>query len=135
GGWVYRGNLIFGVEGGFGQLKADTGEAALSPDGSRIVFEKDQELWQMEPNGENLVRLIQLPHGPQFAGHAGLSNWSNLAWSPDGRWLTYIRKGDESGAPVLEGPLLDAGRPGTILTDPALRGYSWLSDNTRTLNG
>jgi len=62
------------MDGGFRQLQADTGEAALSPDGSRIVFEKDQELWQMGPNGENLVRLSQLPHAPQFAGHAGLSH-------------------------------------------------------------
>jgi hypothetical protein len=58
--------------GGFQQLQSGTGEATLSADGSRIVFEKDQQLWQMEPNGENLVRLIQLPHDPQFAGHAGL---------------------------------------------------------------
>jgi Tol biopolymer transport system component len=122
------------MDGGLRQLQADTGEAALSPDGSRIVFEKDQELWQMGPNGENLVRLIQLPQGPQFAGHAGLSNWSNLAWSPDGRWLTYIRKGDESGAPVLEGRLPEEGRTVTILTDPDLRGYCWLSANKMTLN-
>jgi hypothetical protein len=33
------------MDGGLRQLQADTGEAALSPDGSRIVFEKDQELY------------------------------------------------------------------------------------------
>lgn len=122
------------MDGGFQQLQTDTGEAALSPDGSRIVFEKDQELWQMGPNGENLVRLIQLPHGRQFAEHSGLSNLSNLAWSPDGRWLTYIRKEDESGVPVLEGRLMAEGRIVTILTDQDLRGYCWLSDKKMTLN-
>jgi hypothetical protein len=81
----------------------------------------------MGPNGENLVRLIQLPHNPQFAGHAGLSNWSNLAWSPDGRWLTYLRKTEEHGPPVLEARLLEDGRTVTILTDPDVRGYCWIS--------
>ncbi len=120
--------------GGLRQLQADTGEATLSPDGSRIVFEKDQGLWQMGPNGENLVRLVQLPQAPQFVGHAGLSNWSNLAWSPDGRWLTYLRKTDENGPPVLEGRLVEDGRTVTVLTDPDLRGYSWLSATKMILN-
>jgi eukaryotic-like serine/threonine-protein kinase len=120
--------------GGFQQLQSGTGEATLSADGSRIVFEKKQELWQMGPNGENLVRLISLPQGPQLAGHAGLFTWSNLAWSPDGRWLTYLRKTDENGSLVLEGRLLEDGRTVTILTDPDLRGYCWLSANKVMLN-
>jgi len=122
------------MDGGFRQLQADTGEAALSPDGSRIVFEKNKELWQMGPNGENLMRLDQLPNSPQFAEHAGLSSWTNLAWSPDGRWLTYLRKSHENDPPVLEGRLLEEGRTVTILTDPDLRGYCWLSDKKMTLN-
>ena len=88
----------------------------------------------MGPNGENLVRLIQLPHNPQFAGHAGLSNWSNLAWSPDGRWLTYLRKTEEHGPPVLEARLLEDGRTVTILTDPDVRGYCWISAKKMMLN-
>ena len=88
----------------------------------------------MGPNGENLVGLVQLPQAPQFAGHAGLSNWSNLAWSPDGRWLTYIRKTDENGPPVLEGRLLEDGQTVSVLTDPDLRGYSWLSARKMILN-
>ena len=119
---------------GFRQLQADVGEATLSPDGSRIVFEKDHELWQMGPNGENLVRLSELPHSPQFTGHAGLSNWSDLAWSPDGRWLTYLRKTEANGAPVLEGRRMDDGHTVTILTDPDLRGYCWLSAKRMMLN-
>ena len=116
------------------QLQAHIGEAALSPDGSRIIFEKQQELWQMDPNGEKPTRLAQFPRGPQFAGHAGLSNWSNLAWSPDGRWLTYLRKAGETGPLVLEARFLQDGRTATILTDPDLRGYSWLSGTKIVLN-
>ena len=88
----------------------------------------------MGPNGENLVRLVQLPHSPRFAGHAGFSNWSNLAWSPDGKWLTYLRKTDENGPPVLEGRLMEDGRTVTILTDADLRGYCWLSAKKIMLN-
>ena len=116
------------------QLQADIRQAALSPDGSRIVFEKDQELWQMGPNGENPARLAQFSGGPQLAGHSGLSNWSDLAWSPDGRWVTYRRKTGDTGPLVLEARLLKDGRTATILTDPDLQGYSWLSATEMVLN-
>jgi Tol biopolymer transport system component len=119
---------------GIRQLQADIGEAALSPDGSRIIFEKQQELWEMGPNGENPVPLLRSQKDPQIAGHAGLSNWSDLAWSPDGRWVTYLRKTGEAGPLVLEARLLQGGRTTTILTDPDLRGYSWLSPTKVVLN-
>jgi Tol biopolymer transport system component len=88
----------------------------------------------MGPNGENPAPLFRFPRGPQFAGHAGLANWSNLAWSPDGRWLTYLRKTGENNPLVLEARLMGDGRTATILTDPDLRGYSWLSATTIVLN-
>jgi Tol biopolymer transport system component len=122
------------IGGEIRKIQDDIGEAALSPDGSRIVFEKQQELWQMGPNGENPVPLVQFPHGSQFAGHAGLSNWSDLAWSPDGRWLTYVRKTGETDPLVLEARLLEDGRTATILKDPDLQGYSWLSSTKIVLN-
>ena len=87
----------------------------------------------MGPNGENVERLAQLSEGPQFTGHAGRSNWSNLAWSPDGRWLTYLRKTNENGPPVLEGRRAD-GRTALVLSDPDLRGYCWLSAEKMILN-
>jgi Tol biopolymer transport system component len=122
------------IGGEIRKVQDDIGEAALSPDGSRIVFEKQEELWQMGPNGENPVPLVQFPRGSQFAGHAGLSNLSDLAWSPDGRWLTYLRKTGETDPPVLEARLLEDGRTTTILKDPDLQGYSWLSSTKIVLN-
>jgi WD40-like Beta Propeller Repeat len=119
---------------GIRQLQADIGGAALAPDGSRIIFEKQQELWQMSPSGENVARLVQFSRGPQFAGHTGLLDWSDLSWSPDGRWLTYLRKTGETGPLVLEARLLQDGRTTTILTDPDLRGYTWLSATKIVLN-
>jgi Tol biopolymer transport system component len=120
--------------GGIRQIQAGIGQAALSPDGSRIVFEKQQELWQMGPNGENPVQLGQFSSGSPVAGHAGLSNSSDLAWSPDGRWITYLRKTGETDPLVLEARHLEDGRTATILKDPDLRGYSWLSSTKIVLN-
>jgi Tol biopolymer transport system component len=116
------------------KIQDDIDEAALSPDGTRIVFEKQQQLWQMGANGENPLPLVRFPRGPQFAGHSGLANWSNLAWSPDGRWLTYLRKTDENSPLVLEARFMADGHSTTILTDPDVRGYSWLSATKIVLN-
>jgi len=88
----------------------------------------------MGPNGENPVPLVHISRGPQIAEHAGLLNWANLAWSPDGRWLTYFRKTGENSPLALEARLLEDGRTATILTDPDLRGYSWLSTTKIVLN-
>ena len=108
------------------------GDAAISPDGKRIVFEKQEELWQMGPNGENPACLTGLPRGSRFSGHAGYSNCSDLAWSPDGRWLTYLRKTGDSL--LLEARGADDGTTTTILEDPDLRGYQWLSFTQIVLN-
>lgn len=71
--------------------------------------------------------LVEAPRGPQFAGHAGYSNCWGLSWSSDGRWLTYLRKTGETDPLVLEARLPEDARTATILKDPDLRSYIWLS--------
>jgi Tol biopolymer transport system component len=115
------------IGGEIRKLQDNVGQAALSPDGSRIVFEREQKLWQIGPNGENLVLLAEAPSGPQFAGHAGYSNCWGLSWSSDGQWLTYLRKTGDTDPIVLEARLPEDGRTANILKDPDLRGYVWLS--------
>jgi len=122
------------IGGAIRQIQSEVGEAALSPDGSRIVFEKQQQLWQMGPNGENPVPFARFQRGVQFAGHTGLASWSNLAWAPDGRWLTYLRKTAEKDPVVLEARFMADGHTATVLTDPDLRGYSWVSATRIVLN-
>ena len=106
------------------KIQDNVGGVALAPDGSRIIFERDQNLWQMGPSGESPTRLVE----------AGYSNCSGLSWSPDGRWLTYIRRTGDTDPSVLEARLAENGRIATILKDSNLRGYVWLSATRIVLN-
>ena len=66
---------------------------------------------------------------PMFPSPADGGLWS-LAWSPDSRWLTYLRRrpGQTEGA-VLEAHVPGTGNATTVFEDPALRGFCWLAPN------
>ena len=109
------------------KIQDNVGEAALSPDGSRIVFEREKKLWQMGPNAENPAPLPDVPAGSQRAIHWGFTNSWQLSWSPDGRWLTYVRRASTTDPTLLEARLPDSGSQITIFKDSDLRSYIWLS--------
>ena len=128
------------VGGRVRKLQDTTGFAAISPDGSRIVFEKAGDLWQMGPTGEDLKRLPGASSGTSLQSPVGSADYANLAWSPDGRWVTYRRirrmqqagagspgAPDQSGTTILEARVPETGSVTTILDDPDLRSYVWLS--------
>lgn len=125
------GNGIFGtwslaaVGGEIRKLSDTLGDAALSPDGSRIAFVKQQGVWQMGPNGEQPAPLFAVPTGGGFR---------NLAWSPDNRWLTYLRRVGQTEGAVLEAHLPGAGSATTVFEDPDLRGYCWLAPDRIVLD-
>src|ERR1700681_3338010 len=109
-------------------------EAQISPDGARLAFiarrndfEHDREVVT--------VWLIDLsrPAGPVKITEPG--NYSNLRWSPDGRFLTSLA----SPAPESASQLLlltpAAGAAPRPLTDPArfadgIELYEWLPDSS-----
>src|SRR4029453_10288554 len=100
------GNGIYGTwalttVGGEIRKLLDATVTALSPNGARIAFVKKEGVWQMGSGGEDPALLFPIPAGQKF--------WS-LAWSPDGRWLTYLRHraGQAEGA-VLEAHIAGAG--------------------------
>jgi Tol biopolymer transport system component len=117
------GNGIFGTwaltpVGGEIRKLQDATVTAVSPDGSRIAFLKQQQIWQMGPGGENPTPLFPITEG-RIA-------W-NLSWSPDGRWLTYLRRRDgQAEGAVLEAHLPGAGSAAPIFEDPDMRGFSWV---------
>jgi len=75
----------------------------------------------MSPGGEDPTPLFPVPASRGF--------WS-LAWSPNGRWLTYLRRrvGQTEGA-VLEALVPGAASAATVFEDPALRDFCWLAPN------
>jgi Tol biopolymer transport system component len=123
------------IGGEIRKIQDNVGEATVSPDGSRIVFERGQQFWQIGPNGENPVLYGALDKASHCgAGGETYANCWNLAWSPDGRWFTYVRKTAENEPPVLEAHNTEDGRAEIILTDPDLGGYIWLSPSKIMLN-
>jgi Tol biopolymer transport system component len=99
----------------------DATVTALSPDGLRIAFVKEQRVWQMASGGEDPAPLFSIPTGSKIAG---------LAWSPDGRWLTYLRRGEgPTGGAGLEARFAGGGGATTVFEDPNARAFCWLSSN------
>ena len=124
------------IGGEIRKIQDNVGEAAISLDGSRIVFEREHRFWQLGPHGENPVQLQSGLDQVLHCGSEGLeyTNCWNLSWSPDGQWVTYVRKSGEDESPVLEAHNAQDGRTEIILSDPDLVGYIWLSSDRIVLN-
>ena len=118
---------LSGLGGSPRKLSDDAGNAAVSPDGSQIVFlrgaSKSQELWLMGANGEQPRKL---------AGETG-DLFRSPAWSPDGKRLVFLRgvyrPGTYGVRPQIEILDLASNQRFVVLTDPRLGpAVAWTGD-------
>src|SRR5262245_34759490 len=82
-----------------------------SPDGRRLAFVRDDEIWVIEADGSRLTRV---------SGHKAGTNTPR--WSPDGRRLAFIsRRRGWSQVWVIDAPVPRRGRPANEPRPPEAR--------------
>jgi eukaryotic-like serine/threonine-protein kinase len=122
---------VLSILGGNPRLLSDEGwSASVSPDGSQIVFlksagfgETGQEICLMRADGTDQRRIIApTTDGAMFA---------SPVWSPDGRWIAYIRfrygpYGNEAGIELFN---LEHGTTTAVMAEPRLDWpLKWMQD-------
>lgn len=72
-----------------------------SPDGRRLAFVRDEEIWIIEADGSRLTRVVAKPGGGR-----------EPRWSPDGRRLAFLsRRRGWSQVWLIDAPVPRRGRP------------------------
>ena len=106
-----------------GYVPVETGAPiALDELSGRIVFDDFEDVFVMDVDGSDLLKVAADPAGPEFDG----------AWSPDGKWVVYrdstrgINKNDEVFVAAADGSSRR-----NITNDPANDwGPDWSSDGS-----
>ena len=107
------------------------GDPQWSPDGRRLAFTREDEIWIVESDGSRLTRVVAKPAG----GH-------DPRWSPDGRRLAFLsRRRGWTQVWLIDAPVPRRGRPqrdpkppeARALTRPGIDvdGIAWSPDGTR----
>ena len=101
-----------------------------SPDGRRIAYHRDDEIWVMEIDGSRVTRVVGKPGEGRQA-----------RWSPDGRRLAFIsRRRGWSQIWLIDAPVPRRGRPASdpkppepsVLTETGIdvEEFEWSPDGT-----
>ena len=102
-----------------------------SPDGRRLAFVRDEEIWVVEIDGSRLTRVVGKPGGGREA-----------RWSPDGHRLAFVsRRRGWAQVWLIDAPVPRRGRPATepkpprpsVLTESGVDvdAFEWAPDGTR----
>jgi len=102
-----------------------------SPDGRRVAFVRDEEIWVLEVDGSRLVRVVARP-----------GRGREPRWSPDGHWLAFLsRRRGWTQLWLIDAPVPRRGRPAnepkppraTALTEPGIDvdAFEWAPDGAR----
>ena len=93
-----------------------------SPDGASIAFVRAQDIWTMDADGGNQVRVAD-------------AGWdlSSPEWSPDGQSIAYVHNDQAAGSRIVTQPA--GGGVATFRTDynKTVRRPSWSPDGTKLL--
>ena len=77
------------------------GEPQWSPDGRRLAFVRDEEIWIVEADGSRFTKVVPKPGGGR-----------DPQWSPDGRRIAFIsRRRGWSQVWLIDAPVPRRGRP------------------------
>src|SRR5215469_10318963 len=82
------------------KLMDDAWDPTVSPNGSRIAFQRDRGVWIMDSNGANARRIVNAAEGLDPAYVARVL--PTVVWSPTGERIAYIQ--------IDLGPTLDSTR-------------------------
>jgi dipeptidyl aminopeptidase/acylaminoacyl peptidase len=107
------------------------GDPQWSPDGRRLAFTRDDEIWIVEADGSRLTRVVAKPAGGR-----------DPRWSPDGRRLAFLsRRRGWTQVWLIDAPVPRRGRPqreprppeATPITLPGsdVESMTWSADGTR----
>ncbi|MDH5244765.1 MAG: DPP IV N-terminal domain-containing protein, partial [Chloroflexota bacterium] len=109
----------------------DVSDPQWSPDGRRLAYVRDGEIWVVEADGSRLTRVVAKPGGG-----------TEPRWSPDGRQLAFLsRRRGWSQVWLVEAPVPRRGRPrrdtrppeATVLTSAGVDVdlHAWSPDGSR----
>jgi YVTN family beta-propeller protein len=85
----------------------DDGDPAWSPDGSKIAWSRDYNIWVMNADGSNQHPLT-----------SGLFAWTPQ-WSPDGQWLSFTGYVSSTSRETIFLVPAAGGTPIDLINDPA----------------